>query len=228
MSLRTGIFTAFQDTRPDWQQVWSDMRPSHSQLQSWSPRVEEKLSIRAIFALGILSCSILAAQSPAPPQPSPSDDAKTPQNSGPNSPEEGKSDTSSSAVYLVTDPQPMPLERASITFENKTEAGKGEVYITIPNEKSSFRTTANPSLIVEPSYGFVEDVSHPFVISRLKASGGVRQYRVQDRLINQIDTHHGPEGVHPMKPLAPGEYMVTIRRIEDLRDGDWVFLFGVD
>lgn len=122
----------------------------------------------------------------------------------------------------------MPLERASITLQNKTEGGKSETYITIPNEKSSFRATANPSFIVEPSYGFVEDVSHPVVISRLKVSGGVRQYRVEDRVANQIDAHHDPEGVHPMKPLPPGEYMVTIRRIEDLRDGDSVFLFGVD
>lgn len=195
--------------------------------------IEEKLSVRAILAIGILSWSVLAAQSsatqaPAPPQSPPSDDAKAPQSSGPNSPEEGKSDTSSSAVYLMADPQPMPLERASITLQSKTEAGKSEVYITIPNEKSSFRATANPSLIVEPSYGFVEDVSHPVVISRLKASGGVRQLSVEGRVANQIDAHHGPEGVHPMKPLPPGEYMVTISRIEDLRDGDPVFLFGVD
>jgi hypothetical protein len=186
------------------------------------------VSVRALLALGFLSCLIMAAQSPAPPQSSPSEDAKASRNSGPNSPEGGTSDTSSSAVYLSEDPRPLPLERESIILQNKTEAGKSEVFITIPNEKSSFRVSANPLLIVEPSYGFVEDISHPVVISRLKASGGVRQYRVENRFINPIETHHGPEGIHPMKALPPGEYMVTLRRIEDLRDGDPVFLFGVD
>jgi hypothetical protein len=204
------------------------MQPLPSQLQSWSMRIEEKLSVSAILVIAMLSCSSLSAQSPAPPQPSQSDESKTPQGSGADSPEGGRSDMSSSAVYLLADPQPMPLERESITLQNKTEAGKSEVYITIPNEKSPFRATGIPSLVVEPSYGFVEDASHPVVLSRLQVSGGMRQYRLQDRLINQIDIHHGPEGIHPMKPLPPGEYMVTIRRIEDLRDGDSVFLFGVD
>jgi hypothetical protein len=184
--------------------------------------------VRALLMIGILSCPILVAQSPVPPQSSPSDDTKIPLNSAPDSPDDAKSDTSSSAVFLSADPRPIPLEREAITLQNRTEAGKSEVYITIPNQRSSFRVTANPMLIVEPSYGFVEDISHPVVISRLKATGGVRQYRVEDRLINPISTHHGPEGVHPMKALQPGEYMVTIRRIEDLRDGDSVFLFGVD
>jgi hypothetical protein len=196
--------------------------------------MEAKVRGRALFAVGILSFSILSAQSPVPQQSSPPDDTKNPLNPDPNSPKDVESGTLPIVVYLSGDSKPIPLESESITIQNRTDAGKDQAFITIPNQRSSFRVTANPPVfIVKGQNGFVEDISHPVIISRLKTSGNIRQYRVKDMFINDIDTRHRSAGhdtaeVDPLKALDPGEYMVTAQPIQDLRDGDTVFLFGVD
>jgi hypothetical protein len=55
---------------------------------------------RVLLAIGILSFSNLAAQSPVAQQSSPSDDTMNPRNSDPNSSKDNESDTPSIEVYL--------------------------------------------------------------------------------------------------------------------------------
>ena len=145
---------------------------------------------RTLLAIGILSFSILAAQSP-----------KRQQSSDPISLKENESDTPPFMVYLSADPKPIPLERESIVLRKGTDTQKGEVYITIPQERSSLRSLANPIFNVKGRTRFIMDDSHPVVISRLKTSGSVREYRVKDMFENEIACHYGQDGIRPVEPL---------------------------
>jgi hypothetical protein len=186
---------------------------------------------RALLAIGCLSLSVFAAQTPEHPQTSPQSDTTIPQNTDPNSQAANDSDGAAFIVYLSQDPKPIPLERQTVILRNGTGGAGGGIYITVPNQRSSLRVTASPVFIVEGNG--VGDASHPVKISPLKVVGGARELPVAAVGFSKIDTRHHIAGkdaveVNPVNALDPGEYMITVQKSDEIRDGDSVFLFGVD